>query len=255
MVIRLNDVILETRNLIKRFGGITAVDNVNLKVERGSLHAIIGPNGAGKTTLFNCITGVLKPDSGEIIFEGRDVTGLPPHKISRIGIGRSFQLYSLFPNLTVLENVRLAVQARYEKVSRSMFKPITAYKDIIWESMSILSRVGLWGKSSILAKDLTPSDKRKLEIAIALATRPKLLALDEPTSGVSVEDIPIIVNVIERIKKEYNLTLLIIEHKIDVVLKIADIITVMDRGKIIAEGSPEKIINNRHVQEIYLGVV
>jgi len=249
-----NDIILRTENLTKKFGGIVAVDHVNLRVKRGTCHAIIGPNGAGKSTLFNLISGVLKPTQGKVFFEDRDITGLPPYKVTELGIGRSFQIYNLFPNLTALENVRLAVQARRKMTKISLFKNVRKFKDLTWEAMRILSFVGLWGKSSIPARNLTPSDKRKLEIAIAMAGNPKLLALDEPTSGVSLEELESVIQVIEKIKNMSNKTILLIEHKMDVVLKIADIITVMDRGKIIAEGKPSEIVKNKKVQEIYLGV-
>ncbi len=249
-----NDIILRTENLTKKFGGIVAVDHVNLRVKRGTCHAIIGPNGAGKSTLFNLISGVLKPTQGKVFFEDRDITGLPPYKVTELGIGRSFQIYNLFPNLTALENVRLAVQARRKMSKIFLFKNVGKFKDLTWEAMRILSFVGLWGKSSIPARNLTPSDKRKLEIAIAMAGNPKLLALDEPTSGVSLEELESVIQVIEKIKNMPNKTILLIEHKMDVVLKIADIITVMDRGKIIAEGKPSEIVKNKKVQEIYLGV-
>lgn len=249
-----NDIILRTESLTKKFGGIVAVDHVNLRVKRGTCHAIIGPNGAGKSTLFNLISGVLKPTQGKVFFEDRDITGLPPYKVTELGIGRSFQIYNLFPNLTALENVRLAVQAHRKITKISLFKNVEKFKDLTWEAMRILSFVGLWGKSSIPARNLTPSDKRKLEIAIAMAGNPKLLALDEPTSGVSLEELESVIQVIEKIKNMPNKTILLIEHKMDVVLKIADIITVMDRGKIIAEGKPSEIVKNKKVQEIYLGV-
>ncbi|HDN02042.1 MAG TPA: ABC transporter ATP-binding protein [Candidatus Bathyarchaeota archaeon] len=249
----MQDLILETRNLTKTFGGIVAVNNVDLKVNRGLCHAIIGPNGAGKSTLFNLISGILKPTSGKIFFCGMEITGLPPYKISKIGIGRSFQIYNLFPNLTVLENVRLAVQAHDRKASRSLFKPLRSFRNVTMEAMRIIASVGLWGKASIPVRNLTPSDKRKLEIAMAMAGDPKLLLLDEPTSGVSVEEIQSIIGVIEKIKKTREKTILLIEHKIDVVMKIADLISVMDRGKVIAEGKPREIVENRRVQEIYMG--
>lgn len=248
-----NDVILWTKDLTKTFGGVVAVDHVNLKVKRGLCHAIIGPNGAGKSTLFNLISGILKPTHGRVFFEGKDITGLPPYKITELGIGRSFQIYNLFPNLTALENVRLAVQAHKKLTKSSILKNVRELKDVTWEAMRILSLVGLWGKSSIPARNLTPSDKRKLEIAIAMAGDPKLLALDEPTSGVSLEELGSVIRVIEKIKNMPDKTILLIEHKMDVVLQIADIITVMDRGKIIAEGKPNEIVKNEKVQEIYLG--
>lgn len=248
-----DEIILRTERLTKKFGELVAVNDVNLKVRRGTTHAIIGPNGAGKTTLFNLITGVLKPTSGRVFFNGEEITGLPPYIIARKGIGRSFQLPSLFSNLTILENVRLAVQARYLDKSFVFWETIDKYPNITREAMKILAMVGLWGRTSILVSNLTPSDKRKLEIALALAGDPKLLMLDEPTAGISIEELPEMINLLNRIKKLTDKTILVVEHKIDIVMNVADRITVMDRGKIIAEGTPDEIASNELVQEVYLG--
>jgi branched-chain amino acid transport system ATP-binding protein len=245
--------ILRTASLTKNFGGLVAVNNVNLAVRQGTIHAIIGPNGAGKTTLFNLITGVLKPTSGKVFFEDKDITGKPPHLISSLGLTRSFQVYSIFPNLTVLENIRLAVQAMHRRVKWDFVHPATHYKDVTWEAMRIASLTGLYGKTGILARNLTPGDKRKLEIAIALAGNPKLIALDEPTCGVSLEDVPPIVRLIRKLRDEMGKTVVVIEHKIDVVLELADVVSVMNQGSIIAEGPPEEIVNNREVQRVYIG--
>jgi len=249
----MSGIILRTENLTKSFGGLVAVSNVNLKVVQGTVHAIIGPNGAGKTTLFNLITGVLKPTSGKVYFEDRDITGKPPHYISSLGLTRSFQIYSIFPNLTVLENIRLAVQAKWKNVRWDFFHPTSHYKDVVWEAMRIASITGLYGKTNILASSLTPGDKRKLEIAIALAGNPKLIALDEPTAGVSLEEVAPIVRLIKKLRDEMKKTVVVIEHKIDVVLEVADKVSVMNQGSILAEGSPKEIVENREVQKIYLG--
>ncbi|AGT36268.1 MAG: ABC transporter ATP-binding protein [Thermofilum sp.] len=249
----MSGIILRTENLTKSFGGLVAVSNVNLKVAQGTVHAIIGPNGAGKTTLFNLITGVLKPTSGKVYFEDRDITGKPPHYISSLGLTRSFQIYSIFPNLTVLENIRLAVQAKWKNVRWDFIHPTSHYKDVVWEAMRIASITGLYGKTNILASSLTPGDKRKLEIAIALAGNPKLIALDEPTAGVSLEEVAPIVRLIKKLRDEMKKTVVVIEHKIDVVLEVADKVSVMNQGSILAEGSPKEIVENREVQKIYLG--
>ncbi|MEM0093445.1 MAG: ABC transporter ATP-binding protein [Thermofilum sp.] len=249
----MGNAILRTVELTKTFGGLTAVNRVNLEVEAGKVHAIIGPNGAGKTTLFNLITGVLKPTSGRVIFEGRDITGRPPHEISSLGIKRSFQVYSIFPNLTVLENIRLAVQGSQGRVKWDFIRQAASYKDTVWEAMRIASLTGLYAKTRILARNLTPGDKRKLEIAMALAGEPKLIALDEPTAGVSIEEVPSIVRLIKKLRDEMKRTVVVIEHKIDVVLEVADKVSVMSQGSIIAEGSPEEIVENREVQKVYLG--
>lgn len=249
------DLAIRTVNLTKKFGELVAVDNVNLEVRRGFTHAIIGPNGAGKTTLFNLISGVLKPSSGRIYIKGEDVTGLPPHEIAKKKVGRSFQIPSLFSNLTILENVRLGIQARYKDKSIVFWRKLDSYPDITREAMRVLSIVGLWGRTSILARNLTPSDKRKLEIAMALAGDPDIILLDEPTAGVSIEELPDIVGLLKKIKSLGNKTIVVVEHKIDVVMDIADWITVMDRGKIIAEGEPKEISENELVQEVYLGRV
>ncbi len=249
-----NDYILETKNLTKKFGDLVAVDHVNLKVKRGIIHAIIGPNGAGKTTLFNLISGVLKPTEGRIFFEGRDITDLPPHKRADLGIGRSFQIPTLFSNLTVLENIRLAIQAKYKNISKKIFSDATKYTDLMRDALRVLAIVGMYGKTSIIVKSLPLSEKRKLEIALAIARDPKLVLLDEPTAGISIEEIPMITQVIKRIKSP-NRTVIVVEHKMNVILDIADWITVMDKGKIIAEGTPKEIMENEKVQEVYLGEI
>jgi len=249
-----DDVILRTEQLTKKFGELVAVDHVNIRIRRGTIHAIIGPNGAGKTTFLNLITGILRPTEGKIFFEGRDVTTLPAHKRAKLGIGRSFQIPSLYSYLTTLECVRIAVQAKYPHISTNLFSPIKAYPDLFHESLKVLATVGLYGKTSILVKNLTLSDKRKLELALAIASNPKLLLLDEPTAGLSIEEIPVITRIIQKLKRG-DRAIVVIEHKIDVVLTLADRITVMDRGKIIADGTPSEIVNNEKVQEVYLGEV
>ena len=246
------DVILWTEGLTKDFDGLRAVDNVSIKIERGICKGLIGPNGAGKTTLFNLLTGFLKPTSGRIFFEGKDITNLPPYKRARLGIGRSFQVTNIFQRLPVIENVRLAVQA----LDPRSLNPLVHKEDVkeSWErAIELLWEVGLADKMYVPAGLLTISDQRKLEVAMALAGRPKLLLLDEPTAGVSMEDVPDVLNVIRRVKEKGETTILLVEHKIDVVMDLCDKVMVMHKGSIIAEGTPEEISANEQVQEIYLG--
>jgi len=246
------DIILWTEGLTKDFDGLRAVDNVSIKIERGICKGLIGPNGAGKTTLFNLLTGFLKPTSGRIFFEGKDITDLPPYKRARLGIGRSFQITNIFQRLPVIENVRLAVQA----LGPRSLNPLIHKEDVkeYWErAIELLWEVGLADKMYVPAGLLTISDQRKLEVAMALAGRPKLLLLDEPTAGVSMEDVPDVLNVIRKVKEKGETTILLVEHKIDVVMDLCDKVMVMHKGSIIAEGTPEEISSNEQVQEIYLG--
>ena len=246
------DIILWTEGLTKDFDGLRAVDNVSIKIERGICKGLIGPNGAGKTTLFNLLTGFLKPTSGRIFFEGKDITDLPPYKRARLGIGRSFQITNIFQRLPVIENVRLAVQA----LGPRSLNPLIHKEDVkeYWErAIELLWEVGLADKMYVPAGLLTISDQRKLEVAMALAGRPKLLLLDEPTAGVSMEDVPDVLNVIRKVKEKGETTILLVEHKIDVIMDLCDKIMVMHKGSIIAEGTPEEISANEQVQEIYLG--
>lgn len=249
-----NGVILRTQELTKKFGELVAVDHVNISIRRGTIHAIIGPNGAGKTTLLNLITGVLRPTEGKIFFENRDITNLPAHKRAQLGIGRSFQIPSLYSYLTILECTIIAVQAKYPHIRTSLFASIRDFPEVLHEALKVLATVGLYGKTSILVRNLTLSDKRKLELALAIAGNPKLLLLDEPTAGLSIEEIPAITRIIKKLKNSER-AIVVIEHKIDVVLNLADRITVMDKGRIIAEGTPTEIVNNEIVQEVYLGEV
>lgn len=246
--------VLRTEGLTKKFGENVAVSEVNLNVLPGTCHAVVGPNGAGKSTLFNLICGVMKPTSGKVFVAGREITGYPPHKVVQLGIGRSFQVLSIFSNLTVLENVRIAAQSiGGARVNLNPFTDAREDSRFIEMTYEVLGIVGLISKALILASALTPSDKRKLDIAIALVRKPKILLLDEPTGGVSIEDIPSIIQAIKMIRAEWNPTLLLIEHKMEVIKGVANVITVMDRGKIIAEGSTAEIEANGLVQEVYLG--
>jgi len=242
--------ILETLNLSKNFGSLQAVNNVNLKIREGSIHSIIGPNGAGKTTLFNLLTGFHTPSSGRAYFKGKEITRFSPHKISRMKIGRSFQITSIFPELSVKENIRIAAQSR-TKVGYHLLKSLNGLGHLEEKAQRILKRIGLADKSELLAKHLSHGEKRILDIGIGLATDPQLLLLDEPTSGLSGDEISRITDVIRDISAE--VTILLIEHNIDVVISISNTITVLHQGQVIAEGSPDDIQRNQRVQEAYLG--
>jgi branched-chain amino acid transport system ATP-binding protein len=245
-------IVLETRNLRKEFDGLVAVADVSLRVREGELHAIIGPNGAGKTTLFNLISGVLPPTSGQVFLRGREITGLPPHQIARRGIGRSFQITNLFPNLTVLESVRLAAQAR-GRHSLRFWAHYRRYRQYEERAIAIIHQVGLTGREHFLARALPHGDQRKLEIALLLATEPDILLLDEPTAGMASGEIPALVDLIHRLREEGGRTILLVEHKMDVVMNLSDRITVMHQGRVLAEGTPAEISANEQVQRAYLG--
>ena len=226
--------LLRTEDLTIRFGGLTALNHVNFAVERGEIRAIIGPNGAGKSTFFNCLTGVLRPTSGSIVLAGEDITGLPPNKISQKGIARSYQITNILPNATALENVRIAAQSR--RHGWSMFTHHRSYRDIIEKAEAALDAVGLFAKAEELAANLSHGEQRTLEIAIALATEPQLLCLDEPTAGMSAAETHDTMQLVRRIAE--NLTILIVEHDMQVVMELADRITVFHYGEILAEGPP-----------------
>jgi branched-chain amino acid transport system ATP-binding protein len=240
--------ILATELLSVRFGGLAALSQVNLAVTQGDIHAIIGPNGAGKSTLFNCLTGVLRPTSGHIIFNGDDITGLPSNMISQKGIARSYQITNILPNASALENVRIAAQSR--RHSWNMISHHSAFADINKKAESALHSVGLLGKAEELAANLSHGEQRNLEIGIALATEPKLLCLDEPTAGMSAAETTETMELVHRIAE--NLTILIVEHDMEVVMELADRITVLHYGAILAEGTPEEIQQNPKVLEVYL---
>jgi branched-chain amino acid transport system ATP-binding protein len=247
-----DQIILETQGLRKEFGGLVAVSDVSIKVRAQTLHSIIGPNGAGKTTLFNLLSGNLKPTSGRVRFERRDITDLPPHRSVHLGIGRSFQITNVFPNLTVLENIRLAAQA----IGSDSFKfwqhyqHFTRYDE---KAQEIVDQIGLSEQASMVAQLLPHGDKRKLELGIILASDPKILLLDEPTAGMAREEIPILMNTIDHIRKQGDKTIMLVEHKMDLVMNVSDWITVMHQGQVLAEGTPSEIAANETVQAAYLG--
>ena len=240
--------ILRTEALTIRFGGLTALNHVDFAVSRGETCAVIGPNGAGKSTFFNCVTGVLAPTSGRILFNGEDITGLPPNRISQKGIARSYQITNLLPNASVLENVRIAAQSR--RHGWRMLNHHSAFRDIMDRAVSVLQRVGLRGKADELAANLSHGEQRNLEIAIALATEPQFLCLDEPTAGMSAAETHETIALVRDIAR--NLTILIVEHDMQVVMELADRITVLHYGEVLAEGSPAEIQQNPRVLEVYL---
>ena len=240
--------ILATEGLAVRFGGLRALNDVNLAVAQGEIRAIIGPNGAGKSTLFNCLTGVLRPTAGHIRFAGDDITGLSPDRISQKGIARSYQITNILPNATVFENVRIAAQSR--RHSWGVLTHHRAYRDIGEKAEAVFEAVGLQDKADEIAANLSHGEQRNLEIGIALATEPELLCLDEPTAGMSAAETHDTMALVRRIAE--NLTILIVEHDMQVVMELADRITVLDYGEILAEGTPAEIQQNPRVLEVYL---
>jgi branched-chain amino acid transport system ATP-binding protein len=240
--------VLRTEALTIRFGGLTALNKVNLEIRRGEIRAIIGPNGAGKSTFFNCVTGVLRPTSGRILLNGVDITGLPPNLISRAGIARSYQITNILPNATTLENVRIAVQSR--RHGWNMLRNYRSFRDILDRAEAVLASVGLAGKTDELASNLSHGEQRNLEIGIALATEPQLLCLDEPTAGMSAAETHDTIQLVREIAK--TLTILIVEHDMPLVMDLADRISVFHYGEVLAEGPPAEIQNNARVLEVYL---
>jgi branched-chain amino acid transport system ATP-binding protein len=252
--------VLRTEGLTVRFGGLTALDNVNVEAGRDEIRAIIGPNGAGKSTFFNCLTGVLRPTSGRILLNGENIAGLPANRISRKGVARSYQITNILPNATTLENVRIAAQSR--RLGWSMLTHYGAYGDILAKAEAVLEAVGLRGKAYEPAASLSHGEQRNLEIGIALATDPILLCLDEPTAGMSAaethETIALVRSIANDLHKSLNrqttrsLTILIVEHDMQVVMELAHRITVFHYGRVLAEGTPAEIQQNPRVLEVYL---
>jgi branched-chain amino acid transport system ATP-binding protein len=244
--------VLELVALCKAFGGLQAIDNVNLEVKAGEISAIIGPNGAGKSTLFNLISGYFPPDSGKVIFRGRDITAMPPNKIAHLGIGRSFQRTNIFPRLTVFENVLVAVLS-HRRQSANLITATWKLRDANARAMHILEEVNLADRARDMGGTLAMGDQKRLEIGIALAAEPTLILLDEPTAGMSSGETKSTVQLIEKLAHEMNMTLLFTEHDMSVVFSIAETIHVLHQGQIIAEGKPEEISQNERVIEAYLG--
>ncbi len=244
--------IIETKDLTIRFGGHVAVDHVSLQIQPFTFKSIIGPNGAGKTTFFNMISGQYRPTEGRVIFKGKDITPFSPDIRTKLGIGRSFQLTNVFPSLTVLENVRLAVQSQ-KNIGFNFWKNYHHFSDLETEAYEILKRVLLDGKWNVPASSLTHGEQRKLEIAILLALETEVLLLDEPTAGMALEEVPSILELLKEIKNGRDKTILLVEHKMDVLMALSDSIAVLHEGRLIADDSPEAISQNREVQEAYFG--
>jgi len=245
-----DDALLRTEQLTRAFGSLLAVDRVNVSVRRGELRSIIGPNGAGKTTFFRLISGEMRPSSGRIWFDGREITGLPQHQVARLGVAKSYQITNVFPHLTVLENVRVAVQGHAR--AYDFWSKASHLRDVRRRAESLLERIGLGRKAGQLAAHLSHGEKRHLEIGIALATDPALLLLDEPTAGMSPEETDETMRLIRELAT--GRTVILVEHKMKVVMRISDHITVLHQGQVLAEGSPDEIRANTLVQQTYLGV-
>jgi len=243
---------LETRGLTIRFGGHVAVNAVSCAFRAGELTCIVGPNGAGKTTYFNLLSGQLRASSGQVLLDGEDVTRLSAPGRTRRGIGRAFQLTSLFPNLPVLENVRLAVQARHRR-GLDLLRVWSSHRQIAAEAETCLERVALADKRDQPVAALSHGDQRKLEVGILLALQPRIFMFDEPTAGMSVDEVPVILDLIREIKRDRTRTVLLVEHKMDVVRSLADRIVVMHNGALVADGSPASVIALPVVQQAYLG--
>ncbi|XYI32720.1 ABC-type branched-chain amino acid transport system, ATPase component LivG [Cupriavidus oxalaticus] len=245
--------LLETRDLTIRFGGHVAVNAVSCAFRPGELTCIVGPNGAGKTTYFNLVSGQLPPTAGQILLDGEDVTRLPVSQKTRRGIGRAFQLTSLFPQLSVLENVRLAVQARQQR-GIDLFSMWTSHREVRAQALAILERVALAGKQHLTVASLPHGDQRKLEVGILLALQPRVFMFDEPTAGMSVDEVPVILDLIREIRQDRSKTVLLVEHKMDVVRSLADRIIVLHNGTLMADGDPAEVIASPVVQQAYLGM-
>jgi branched-chain amino acid transport system ATP-binding protein len=241
---------LVVEDLSKKFGGLDALSQVNLKVREGERRGIIGPNGAGKTTFFNLISGELLPTSGKISLFGKDITHLPAHRRAYLGISRTFQITNLFPKLTVLQNLILAAQA-LEKTKFIMLRPIRKYHQLYRRADEILERVGMTEKRKEAVKNLSHGEQRQVEIGMALLGEPRLLLLDEPTAGLAPAESAMMVSMVKTLEK--TMTILIIEHDMDVAYELTDFITVLNFGKVLAEGNKEDIQSNKTVQEVYLG--
>lgn len=242
--------ILETRGLTKDFKGFTAVKDINLSVQTGSIHALIGPNGAGKTTFFNLLTKFLTPTSGRIIYNGKDITQAKPAGIAQRGLIRSFQISAVFPHLSARENVRIALQRKLQ-VSYQFWRPLRILNQLNEEAQATLELVGLGKFAEVEAIELPYGQKRALEIATTIALKPRLMLLDEPTQGMSAEDVGTVTDLIKRVVE--GRTIVMVEHNLNVVSTLADQITVLNRGEILAEGNYDEVSNNPDVMEAYMG--
>jgi branched-chain amino acid transport system ATP-binding protein len=242
--------VLEVSHLNKSFGGFRAVSDVSLTVESRQIAAVIGPNGAGKSTLFNLITGHLRPDSGKVMFDGRDITGAAPHRICRMGVGRSFQRTNIFAKLTVFENLQAAFIVHHRRGPNLWTRSDSLYRD---ETLRLLRLIGLGGQEKTIAGTLSYGNQKQVELGLALASYPRVLLLDEPTAGMSATETHDTIALLERIAEERELTLIFTEHDMDVVFSIARKIAVLHQGHVIAEGPPETVRTNEEVRRVYLG--
>jgi branched-chain amino acid transport system ATP-binding protein len=244
--------LLECKGLTRRFGALVAVDNVDMTVEPGEIRAIIGPNGAGKSTVFNLITSVLRPDAGEVVFAGENITGMPVHQVAQKGIARTFQLCHVFPALTARENVRIAGQARDDRrwLLLGGGRVLHRSADVADEA---LERLRLTRFADVTASMLSHGDQRLLEVAMAIAQKPRLLMLDEPTQGLSIQETGRAIQILKDMLAAGNLSVLLVEHDMEVVFKLADNITVLHRGRVIADGVPAAVRGNTEVRSAYLG--
>lgn len=246
--------LLETDGLIKRFGGLTATDDVTIGIEQGERVSLIGPNGAGKSTLINLITRRLEETEGDIRFKDESITELEPHEVVQRGVSKSFQTASIFPELSVERNAQVAaIAAEHGSFRFNFLRRQGAYPAIAERTRETLESVGLWGQRKVPAEDLPYGDKRRLELGVALASEPDMLLMDEPTAGMSPEETRATVELIETVTEELGLTFLLVEHDMEIVFDVSDRILVLNRGRIIADGTPEAIQENPDVQEAYLG--
>ena len=245
--------ILETKNLSKAFGALAAVDGVSLAIEAGTLHSIIGPNGAGKTTLFNLLTGTYRPSAGSILFDGRDITGTPAHRVAHLGLARSFQRTNVFPAFSLFDNVWVAAFACGPSWKGLLWRNADRYPEVRARSLAALADVGLADKAEQPVRRISHGEQRQLELAIALAAAPRVLLLDEPAAGLSPEETKRLVALVRALKGRY--TIVLIEHKMDIIMSVSDRISVMHFGRLIAEGTPAEIQRNREVRRAYLGGV
>ncbi len=245
---------LRTEGLTVRFGGHVAVDQVSCEFLPGTLTAIVGPNGAGKTTYFNLISGQLKASAGKVLLEGQDLSGLPAARRTALGLGRAFQLTNLFPQLSVHENVRLAIQARDSGNRINVWSIWSNHRHWVEEADAVLDQVALGARRDEKAASLPHGDQRKLEVGILLALKPKVFMFDEPTAGMSVDEVPVILELIRNIRKDRSKVVLLVEHKMDVVRELSDRIIVLHNGQLVADGEPAAVIASPIVQQAYLGI-